>query len=186
MSSKLMLLYAAYSSGLLGTLLVARTLMAADQKGRTVGLALLGLTLVFSLLCFAPGVSQSPSWSFTTLLMSLVCGFSLGFGTFRRPDTSDRVAPAPAAPAIPPSGVPASELRWVKGIVAMIFLVSGLRFCFELGQGSPLLLTGALALFFLGFAAQLSPGPLRLKGVVIGSLSLLAIGVGRMVAPDTF
>lgn len=186
MSSKLMLLYAAYSSGLVGTLLVARTLMAADRRGRTVGLVLLGLTLVISLLCFAPGVSQSPPWSFSTMFIALACGFSLGFGAFRRPDTSDHVASASSAPATPTFGFPPAELRWVKGLMAVISFVSGLLFCFQIGQGSPLVLTGALALFFLGFAVQLSPGSLHLKGGVIGSLSLLAIGMGYVAPLGTF
>lgn len=185
MSAKALLLYAAAFSGFLGALLVARTALTVQKGGKAAGFAWLSLMGVTALASLAPGLPESPSLSWVTMLLALVCGSSLGFGVLRHREALIPAAPTPptrpmTASATPDGGI-AAEMPWAIRLTGVIFLVSGLSFCLDLGQGTSPLLSGALALFFLGFAVALLPGARRVKGLWIGSLALVVMGAGRVL-----
>lgn len=181
------LVYIACFGWFLGTLLVARVPLSPPSTGQRVGMVLLLLAFVASVCGLVLGVPGGPSLLLSNCVTALVCGFTLGFGVFRKQDGSVREIPRP----VPPSRPLREEAPGFSQLMGGMFICWGFLFLASVGnRGSKasaenILWELAIAAFFLWLAWVFLILTSRWKlalGVGGGALALL---IGVLLPPQT-
>ncbi|WP_216323179.1 hypothetical protein [Deinococcus aestuarii] len=176
-----------YLACFLGALLVARVPLSPPSTGQRVGMVLLLLACVASVWGLLLGVPGGPDLLLFNSVTALVCGFTLGFGVFKRRDRSVKVVSKP----LPPPRPMREEAPWVMQLGGGILVYTGfygLVSLSGLGQesslGGVLLQLGVAAMFlWLGLAIMILP--LRWKLTIGMGGSVLALVIGVLLPPGT-